>query len=215
MPGTLPAQNCLKKLCLMTPKVILSPRTLRDADTRVSAFRTRGEKVQTWNKQQDQGIELFLGAVHWLSALKHLSSRLAYANLTERRAGSSTVRQKKRRAWKAVLVWMVEGQGRRKSRGRYHGLGMEGSIFCQRQYKGICRVCMEYSWFFSHIMFSLHSLGRRHELQCSCSSHRTGQPECPPWFALVVCLVEGGGVVCFSGKGQLGVGPREIRGGMT
>ena len=45
---------------------------------------------------------------------------------------------------------------------------------------------------------------------CSChmfqDMHCTGQPECPPWFALVVCLVEGGGgcfcVFCvFLGEG--------------
>ena len=40
----------------------------------------------------------------------------------------------------------------------------------------------------------------------------------PTLVALVVCLVEGREAVlcvCFSGKGHLGVGPREIRGGIT
>ena len=49
--------------------------------------------------------------------------------------------------------------------------------------------------------------------------HRTGQPECPPWFALVVCLVEGGGgVLCVSrgrGNSGLGQGMEMLGGGMT
>ena len=76
---------------------------------------------------------------------------------------------------------------------------------------------MENTWFSSNVIFS-HCIVGEEGMRYSCSCHMfqdmhcTGQPECLPWFALVVCLVEGGGravFLCVSrGRGNSGLGQR-------